>query len=140
MSGVLVLDSSACARPRSVGEIARALAAGIELAVVDVVFHRELRQRLGARLVRRGLRVESMPDIGPAIALRREHRCLSLADAFTLALAEMHGWVLLTDDASLAELAVAHSIAVKSPGWRSVPPARSPARVSELRGEYGFVI
>ena len=68
---VLLLDAASCAGVHACDEIACALRLGVKLAVVDIVFDRELRG--GERLVRRGLRVESLDDVRPALALRKSH-------------------------------------------------------------------
>jgi hypothetical protein len=128
---VLVLDAASCARADAAQAIAQALCAGTPLAVADVVFDRELRGRGGERLLHRGLRVESLPDIRSALALRRAYPHLSLGDAFSLALAAEHGWMLQTCSAALVRLAEERGVAVHDPQWR-LP------RVGDPRGVYGL--
>jgi hypothetical protein len=129
---VLVLDAASCGRVDSWDAIARALRLGLKLAVVDIVFDRELCARGGERLVRGGLRVESLADVRPALALRKDHPCLSLGDALSLSLAAANAWPLLTTSPSLASLAAELGVSVAS-------LERSHARVGYPRSTYGLV-
>lgn len=131
--GVLVLDAASCAREEACGEISRALHLDMQLAVVDIVFERELRCRGGERLVRRGLRVATLADVAPAIAMRREHPHLSLGDAFSVALVTANRWALLTSSPSLAKLAEELGIDVRD--FRSL----APAQIRYPRSAYGLV-
>jgi hypothetical protein len=128
---VLVLDTASCAHADSCEDIALALRSGMNLAVADIVFDRELRGRGGERLVRRGLRVERLSDVGAAVAVRREHSHLSLGDAFTVALVAANGWTLVTSSPRLVRLAEQRGIAIGD--FR-----RPPARVSDPCGAYGL--
>jgi hypothetical protein len=127
---VLVLDSTACARGDGSDELERALHVGIPLAAPDVVFHRELSGRKGELLARRGLRVEPLRDLVPAIALRRENPGVSFGDALALFLAASHGWALLAASPSLALLAERRGVAVRPTEWLSREIERRLARAS----------
>jgi hypothetical protein len=129
---MLVLDAASCARADAEQAIAHALCLGTRLAVADIVFDRELRGHGGERLLRRGLRVESLPDIRAAIALRREHPHLSLGDAFSFSLAAENGWALQTCSPALVMLAEERGVAVHDPEWRLTS-------VGDPRGVYGLV-
>lgn len=76
-------------------------------AVPDVLFERELRPHSGERLLELGLCIESLDGDGVALAqaYRRERRVLTVADSFALALAKRSGWILLSGDGALRELA-----------------------------------
>jgi hypothetical protein len=138
---VIVLDAASCTCAGACDVIAAALRIGVKLAVVDVVFERELRGRGGDRLARRGLRVESLADVRPAIALRRGHPYLSLGDAFSVALAAANRSALLTSSPLLAKLAEERGIAVRDFRYLLEHPqlVRPPARVSYPRSRYGLV-
>jgi len=127
---VVVLDVESCGRAEAIDEIARALRLGVNLGVADIVFARELRSRGGDRLVHRGLRVECLTDIRPALALRKRHPCLSLGDAFSLALAAANAWTLVTGSAALASLAAELGVTVSALEGQ-------PARVGYPRSSYG---
>lgn len=71
--------------------------------VPDLLYVRELAPEFGARLPKLGLKVMELSP-SPLASAQRYHnksRKLSLPDCFALALAEDHGWVLLTGDKSL---------------------------------------
>lgn len=76
-------------------------------AVPDLLFERELKYRDGDGLRERGLKVETLDGDGVALALayHRANRRLSLPDTFALALAKTSGWMLLTGDARLRQVA-----------------------------------
>ncbi len=76
-------------------------------AVPDMLYENELKPFGGDDLRKRGLRVEALDDVGVALALgyRRSHIGLSLPDTFALALTKCNGWMLLTGDAELRQLA-----------------------------------
>jgi hypothetical protein len=131
-SEVLVLDAASCAHAEACEDIARALHLGAKIALADIVFDRQLRGRGGEQLVRRGLRVEPLADIRPALALTREHPRLSLGDAFSFALVTANGWTLLTSSPVLAKLAEERRIAVRD--FRCL----TPARVGYPRSAYGL--
>jgi hypothetical protein len=87
--------------------------------------------------VRQGLRVESLANVRPAIALCKQHPCLSLGDAFSHLLAEANAWTLVTSNSVLANL----SVRVRS--WEtllaSIALEPGPARVAYPRSPYGLV-
>lgn len=76
-------------------------------AVPDLLFERELKGRGGDGLCERGLKIETLDGDGVALALgyHRANRPLSLPDSFALALAKTSGWMLLTGDALLRQVA-----------------------------------
>ena len=78
-----------------------------EFVVPDLLYKRELRDLNGYQLQKLGLRVADLDNQGVAKALlyRNKEPALSLADAFAIALAQAHGWVLLTGDQVLRRLA-----------------------------------
>ena len=78
-----------------------------EFTVPDLLYERELREHGGPEFVRLGLRVEELDGNGVSLALGhlRKRRALSVPDSFALALAKTNGWMLLTGDRGLRELA-----------------------------------
>ncbi|PSB04413.1 hypothetical protein C7B61_00075 [filamentous cyanobacterium CCP1] len=90
-----------------------------ELAVPDLLFKKELQPANGQHLLNLGLRVEELDDQGirRAVAYRKQETALSLPDAFALALAHAHGWVLLTGDGALRRLAHSESVACHGVLW-----------------------
>ena len=78
-----------------------------EFTVPDLLYERELREHGGPEFVRLGLRVEQLDGDGVSRALGylRKRRSLSVPDSFALALAKTNGWMLLTGDRRLRELA-----------------------------------
>jgi AraC-like DNA-binding protein len=83
-----------------------------QFAVPDLLYKRELRDHNGPELVRLGLRVEALTEDGLRLALsyRARSAALSLPDTFAIALARIHGWILLTGDAELRRLAITDRI------------------------------
>ena len=73
----------------------------------------------GEDLVKLGLPVESLD--GEAVELaqsyRRVQRALTVADSFALALAKRNGWILLTGDGALRDLAGAESVECHGVLW-----------------------
>ena len=86
-----------------------------QFAVPDLLFHEELID-LGAYsrqdLLGFGLRVESLDSegVGMAIAYQSKRPALSLVDSFALALANHHGWYLLTEDRIMRRVARSEGI------------------------------
>jgi hypothetical protein len=78
-----------------------------DFAVPDLLFKRELEPLNGSKLLSQGLRVEELDGdgMGKALTYRQQEQALSLPDAFALALADINGWVLLTGDGLLRQLA-----------------------------------
>ena len=93
-----------------------------QFAVPDLLFHEELID-LGAYsrqdLLRFGLIVESLDGEGveKAIAFQTERSALSLVDSFALALADRHGWLLLTEDRTMRSVAESKGIAQLDALW-----------------------
>ena len=73
----------------------------------DLLFERELKGGGGDDLRKRGLKVAALDGDGVALALEyhRANWSLSLPDSFALALAKTSGWMLLTGDARLRQVA-----------------------------------
>lgn len=90
-----------------------------EFAVPDLLFHRELKDTMGAELVSRGLRVEELTsrEVVRATIVRRSRPALSVPDSFAFSLAEARGWVLLTGDGDLRQFAVAQKLEVHGALW-----------------------
>ncbi len=94
----------------------------VEFAVPDLLFHEELID-LGPYsrqdLLRFGMRVESLnPEgVGMAIAYQSKRPALSLVDSFALALANHHGWHLLTEDRIMRSVAQSEGIKHRDAMW-----------------------
>ena len=78
-----------------------------QLAVPDLLYERELKDHGGEALLDRGLRIEELDSDGvvQALGYRQKKPSLSLPDSFALVLAAKNGWILLTGDRTLRELA-----------------------------------
>ena len=78
-----------------------------DFVVPDLLFERELKGDGGDDLRKQGLKVAALDGGGVALALgyHRANRPLSLPDGFALALAKTSGWMLLTGDARLRQVA-----------------------------------
>ena len=78
-----------------------------DFVVPDLLFERELKGGSGDDLRNQGLKVAALDGNGVALALgyHRANRPLSLPDSFALALAKTSGWMLLTGDARLRQMA-----------------------------------
>ena len=93
-----------------------------QFAVPDLLFHEELID-LGAYsrqdLLGFGLRVESLDSegVGMAIAYQSKRPALSLVDSFALALANHHGWYLLTEDRIMRSVARSEGISHLDALW-----------------------
>lgn len=83
-----------------------------EFAVPDVLYDREMQGAWGDRLVGLGLRVEEVSEagVGNALQYRQQRSALSVPDSFALALAKERGWLLLTGDGQLRELAAVENV------------------------------
>jgi predicted nucleic acid-binding protein len=84
----------------------------LELAVPDLLYERELKAHGGERLRELGLRVEALgaKETAKAVQYWRRNPVLSLPDCFALALAVEEGWMLLTGDGALRDLARTESV------------------------------
>lgn len=90
-----------------------------QFAVPDLLYERELKGFNGDELIRRGLTVEELDDVGVVRALtyREQVPALSLPDSFALALAQSRTWVLLTGDGALRQLADAEAVECHGVLW-----------------------
>jgi len=78
-----------------------------QFAVPDLLYERELKDHGGEELIRLGLLVEELDGDGltRALIFRQQVPALSVPDSFALVLAQSRGWVLLTGDGALRQLA-----------------------------------
>jgi predicted nucleic acid-binding protein len=88
-------------------------------AVPDVLYHRELADPWGKRLVAFGLKVEEVSASGvqSALGFRRKRPKLSVPDSFALALAQERRWNLLSGDRELRALADEESVECHGVLW-----------------------
>jgi hypothetical protein len=116
---VLVSDTSVLIDLDRGALLEAAFSLPVEFAVPDLLFKRELRDHNGARLIELGLRVESLDETstGRAVVYRRQRRALSLPDVFALELARSRGWLLLTGDSTLRNLADAEAVECHGVLW-----------------------
>jgi hypothetical protein len=109
---VLVSDTSVLIDLERGNLLGATFGLSFEFAVPDLLYKRELRDHNGPELVQLGLRVEALDDDGVrlAISYRVQNSALSLPDAFAIALAKIHNWILLTGDAALRQLAALEQV------------------------------
>lgn len=90
-----------------------------EFAVPDLLYARELRDSNGPYLQGLGLRIEELDGDGVALAIdyRQQAPPLSLPDAFALSLAKTNGFVLLTGDKALRQLAGTEEVGCHGVLW-----------------------
>jgi hypothetical protein len=90
-----------------------------EFAVPDLLYKRELQSNDGPRLLKLGLRIESLDGAGvtQALAYQAQVPALSLADSFALALAKINDWTLLAGDGELRKLAGAEKVEFHGVLW-----------------------
>ena len=119
---VTICDSSVLFELAKCGLLAEMFELESTFAVPDVLFHEELLD-LGKYdrqdLLRFGLRVESLNANGVelAIAYQSERPALSLVDSFALALANLRGWELLTEDRLMRRVAESKDIVHRDILW-----------------------
>lgn len=104
---VVVSDTSVLFDLERGSLLATAFRLSYEFVVPDLLFERELKGGGGDDLRKRGLKVAALDGDGVALALgyHRANWSLSLPDSFALALAKTSGWMLLTGDARLRQVA-----------------------------------
>jgi hypothetical protein len=109
---VLVSDTSVLIDLERGELLDKAFRLSYEFVVPDLLYKRELAAYNGPALLRLGMRVEALDDIGlrQAIAYQARVPALSLPDTFALALAKIHGWILLAGDGALRTLAAAEQV------------------------------
>ena len=119
---VLVSDSSVLIEFSKRDLLDKMFELEFQFAVPDLLFHEELID-LGAYsrqdLLGFGLRVESLDSegVGMAIAYQSKRPALSLVDSFALALANHHGWYLLTEDRIMRSVARSEGISHLDALW-----------------------
>ena len=119
---VLVSDSSVLIEFSKRDLLDKMFELEFQFAVPDLLFHEELID-LGAYsrqdLLGFGLRVESLDSesVVMAIAYQSKRPALSLVDSFALALANHHGWYLLTEDRTMRSLARSEGISHLDALW-----------------------
>lgn len=119
---VLVSDSSILIEFAKRELLDRMFSLDFEFAVPDLLFYEELID-LGSfsrqDLLDYGLRVESLDAEGvqAATAYQAERPALSLVDSFALALADLQGWRLLTEDRTMRSVAESKKISCLDAMW-----------------------
>ncbi|MCY4182898.1 MAG: hypothetical protein OXF43_08440 [Gammaproteobacteria bacterium] len=116
---ILVSDTSVLIDLDRGGLTEEAFRLPYEFAVPDLLYVAEIEKYDGAELIDLGLRIEELdgPGVNLALEYRRKRRTLSLPDAFALALASRHSWVLLAGDKELRKLAEAENIECHGVLW-----------------------
>ena len=116
---VLVSDTSVLIDLERGGLLEGVFELPYEFAVPDLLYGRELRDYNGPHLKGLGLRIEELDGDGVALALqyRQQAPPLSLPDAFALSLAKTNGFVLLTGDKALRQLADAEDVGCHGVLW-----------------------
>ena len=107
MTRVLVSDTSILIDLERGNLLEAAFGLECDFSVPDLLYKDELADYNGDDLLGLGLRVEELDGDGVTRALgyREQQSLLSLPDAFALSLAKMNGYVLLTGDGALRQLA-----------------------------------
>ena len=116
---VLVSDTSVIIDLERSGLLKSAFSLQVEFAVPDLLFERELRANGGDELLALGLRIVSLEPavVEVAQAYYKDRTVLALPDCFALALAQSHGWVLLSGDGPLRKLAAGASVECHGVLW-----------------------
>jgi predicted nucleic acid-binding protein len=116
---VLVSDTSVIIDLERGEILDRAFALGMDFAVPDLLFARELSGKRGERLLGFGLKIAELDsaEVQIATTLSRADSSLSLPDVFAFALAQARRWTLLTGDASLRRAAEAGQVDVHGVLW-----------------------
>ena len=104
---VLVSDTSVLIDLERGGLIQACFELPYQFSVPDVLYDRELKNHGGAELLVQGLTVVQSNNAISALATTysRNTKALSAPDAFAIALAKSHGWVLLAGDGALRNVA-----------------------------------
>ena len=107
MTRVLVSDTSVLIDLERGSLIEAVFRLSCEFSVPDLLYDRELKGYNGPQLVALGLFVEALDGEGVdrALAYRQQEPALSLPDAFALSLAKAKGYVLVTGDQTLKNMA-----------------------------------
>ena len=119
---VLVSDSSVLIEFSKRDLLDKMFELEFQFAAPDLLFHEELID-LGAYsrqdLLGFGLRVESLDSegVGMAMAYQSKRPALSLVDSFAIALANHHGWYLLTEDRIMRSVARSEGISHLDALW-----------------------
>jgi hypothetical protein len=116
---VLVSDTSVLVDLERGGFLPATFQLPFELVVPDLLYHRELREHDGPMLIKLGLKVEELDDVGVTLAFqyRADHAGLSLPDTFAFVLAKTRGHLLLTGDGELRGLAAMEQIECHGVLW-----------------------
>ena len=116
---VLVSDSSVLIDIERGALLDAAFSLSYELCVPDLLYHQELADFGGERLVALGLKVQSLDgkDVARSQGYRRAVRALSRPDCFALSLAARSGYILLTGDSKLRGLAATEGVACHGLLW-----------------------
>ena len=116
---VLVADSSVLIDIERGMLLEAAFSMWYELCVPDLLYHQELADHDGKRLIALGLKVESLDGeaVVQSVAYRRAVPALSRPDCFALSLAVNNGYVLLTGDLQLRRLAAKEGVACHGLLW-----------------------
>ena len=116
---VLVSDSSVLIDIERGDLLEAAFTTSYEFLVPDLLYHQELADHGGERLLALGLKVQSLDGdaVVQSLAYRRAVPALSRPDCFALSLAARNGYVLLTGDSKLRRLAATEGVACHGILW-----------------------
>jgi hypothetical protein len=119
MALVLVSDTSILIDLERGEIIEAAFKTTYEIAVPDLLYKRELAPHGGPALVKLGLKVLEVDEVGVGLAqkYRTQEKRLSLADVMSLALAKRQACTLLTGDGALRALAESESVECHGLFW-----------------------
>lgn len=116
---VLVADSSVLIDIERGALLEAAFATSYDFRVPDLLYHQELADHGGDRLLALGLKVQSLNGdaVVQSLAYRRAVPALSRPDCFALSLAARNSYVLLTGDSKLRQLAATEGVACHGLLW-----------------------
>ena len=116
---ILVFDTSALVDLECRSLLGASFRSAFRFVVPDLLFERELKNWVGADLIRLGLVIEQLDSNGVSLALayRKRAPALSLPDCFALALAQIRSWGLLSGDTALGQLATQEAVGCHGVLW-----------------------
>lgn len=116
---VLVSDTSVLVDLERGNFLSATFSLPVTLAVPDLLYAQELSNYNGEELLDLGLQILELNDQGVEMAnnYRKQVRAISLPDSFALVLAKISGFILLTGDGALRNLAAKEQVECHGVLW-----------------------
>ena len=116
---VLVCDTSVLVDLERGNLLEATFSLPVTLAVPDLLYVQELSNYNGEQLLNLGLLILELDDRGVEMAIkyRKQARAISLPDSFALVLAKISGFILLTGDGALRNLAAKEQVECHGVLW-----------------------